>query len=89
MKKKSVCDGRGRRIGSLFRPDSVLADPPKVPLVAKDGLLRRIKKTLLWPPVVLGHGESRTKTLRLILNSPLKTNSLEGLQRAAGVIMKS
>lgn len=39
--------------------------------------------------VVLGHGESRTKTLRLIPNSPLKTNSLEGLQRAAGLIMKS
>lgn len=36
-----------------------------------------------------GCAGSRTKTLRLIPNSLLKINSLEGLQRAAGIIMKS
>lgn len=43
---------------------------------------------LLWPPVALGHGKSRTKTLRLLPNSPVKINGWDGLQRAAGVNLK-
>lgn len=43
---------------------------------------------LLWPPVALGHGKSRTKTLRLLPNSPVKINGRDGLQRAAGVSLK-
>lgn len=43
---------------------------------------------LLWPPVALGHGKSRTKTLRLLPNSPVKINGRDGLQRAAGVNLK-
>lgn len=87
--KKCVCEGWGWRIMGLFIPDSLLAVPPKVPLAAKDGLLWWVKKMLLWPPVVLGHGKSRTETPRLIPNRTLKINSLEGLQRAAGVSMKA
>lgn len=79
-KKTRVCEGWGWRNVRLFRPDSMLAVPPKVPLVAKDGLLWWIKKMLLWPPVVLGHRKSRTKTLRFIPNSPMKINVLDSLQ---------